>query len=445
MRYAAPESLEGAVALLVEAKGEARVLAGGTDLLVQMRADMVDPELIVDIKRIPETRTVTEEGGGWRIGAAVTGAELKEHARLKQVWPGVVEAANLIGSTQVQGRATLGGNLCNGSPAADSVPALIAAGAAATLAGPKGRRNLPVEDVMLGPRKLALTKGEILVSFLLPPRPPRSGDAYLRFIPRTEMDIAVVGAGVSVSLDGGGIITAARVSVGAVAARVLLVPEAGTGHHWEPARQGGPGPARGGGAGGLPADRRQARYHRVPHRRGGRADPADRPDRTGSSEGALMAKHHIEATVNGDAVEFLCETEETLLDVLRDTLDLTGSKEGCSSGDCGACSVMLDGRLVCACLVLGCEVGGRQIETIEGMAKGERLHPLQQRFLEAAALQCGICTPGFLMASRALLEKTPNPTEHEVRFWLAGNLCRCTGYDKIVTAVLDTAAAMRRG
>jgi CO/xanthine dehydrogenase FAD-binding subunit len=226
MRYAAPESLEGAVALLAGAKGEARVLAGGTDLLVQMRADMVDPELIVDIKRIPETRRVTEEGGGWRIGAAVTGAELKEHARLKQVWPGVVEAANLIGSTQVQGRATLGGNLCNGSPAADSVPALIAAGAVATLAGPKGRRNLPVEDVMLGPRKLALNKGEILVSFLLPTRPPRSGDAYLRFIPRTEMDIAVVGAGVSVSLDGGGIITAARVSLGAVAARVLLVPEA---------------------------------------------------------------------------------------------------------------------------------------------------------------------------------------------------------------------------
>jgi len=199
MRYEAPESLEGAVALLAGAKGETRVLAGGTDLLVQMRADMVDPELIVDIKKIPETRTVTEEKGGWRIGAAVTGAELKEHTRLKQVWPGVVEAANLIGSTQVQGRATLGGNLCNGSPAADSVPALIAAGAVATLAGPKGKRDLPVEDVMLGPRKLALGKGEIVVSFLLPPRPPRSSDAYLRFIPRTEMDIAVVGAGVSVS------------------------------------------------------------------------------------------------------------------------------------------------------------------------------------------------------------------------------------------------------
>lgn len=226
MRYEAPESVEGAVALLAGATGEARVLAGGTDLLVQMRADVLDPELIVDIKKIAETRRVTEDEGAFVIGAAVTGAEIEEHPRLKQVWPGVVEAANLIGSTQIQGRATLGGNLCNASPAADSVPALVAAGAVATLAGPAGRRDLPVEDVLLGPRQLALGKGEIVVSFRLPPRPPRSGDAYLRFIPRTEMDIAVVGAGVSLTLDGAGTITAARVSLGAVAARVLLVAEA---------------------------------------------------------------------------------------------------------------------------------------------------------------------------------------------------------------------------
>ncbi|HEY2993952.1 MAG TPA: FAD binding domain-containing protein, partial [Methylomirabilota bacterium] len=150
MRYEAPETVEKAAALLADGAGDVRVLAGGTDLLVQMRSDIVDPALIVDIKRIAETRTISEDTGGWRIGAAVTGAELKEHPRLKQVWPGVVEAANLIGSTQVQGRATLGGNLCNGSPAADSVPALIAAGAVAILAGPQGRRELPVEDVMLG-------------------------------------------------------------------------------------------------------------------------------------------------------------------------------------------------------------------------------------------------------------------------------------------------------
>jgi carbon-monoxide dehydrogenase medium subunit len=226
MRYEAPESLDTAVALLAGARGDARVLAGGTDLLVQMRADVLDPELIVDIKKIPDTRAVAQEKGGWRVGAAVTGAELKENAALRKAWPGVVEAANLIGSTQIQGRATMGGNLCNGSPAADSVPALIAAGAVATVAGPKGRRDVPVEDVMLGPRKLSLAKGEFIVSFFLPPRPKRSGDAYLRFIPRTEMDIAVVGAGVNLTVDGTGVITTARVSLGAVAAKVLLVPAA---------------------------------------------------------------------------------------------------------------------------------------------------------------------------------------------------------------------------
>ncbi len=156
-----------------------------------------------------------------------------------------------------------------------------------------------------------------------------------------------------------------------------------------------------------------------------------------------MAKYHVSSTVNGDAVEFLCETEQTLLDVLRDELHLTGSKEGCGSGDCGACSVILDGRLVCACLVLGVEANGRSVETIEGMAEGDDLHPLQQKFLEHAALQCGICTPGILIASKALLARNPDPSETEVRYWLAGTLCRCTGYDKVVRAVLDAAAEMR--
>ena len=156
-----------------------------------------------------------------------------------------------------------------------------------------------------------------------------------------------------------------------------------------------------------------------------------------------MAKHHVTTTVNGDPVEYLCESEQTLLDCLRDELDLIGAKEGCSSGDCGACSVLVDGRLVCSCLVLGVEVEGQQVETIEGMAHGEELHPLQRKFLEHAALQCGICTPGVLIAAKALLAKNPDPTETQVRYWLAGNLCRCTGYDKIVRAVMDAAAEMR--
>jgi carbon-monoxide dehydrogenase small subunit len=158
-----------------------------------------------------------------------------------------------------------------------------------------------------------------------------------------------------------------------------------------------------------------------------------------------MSKHHVSTTVNNDPVEFLCDTSQTLLDCLRDELNLTGAKEGCSSGDCGACSVLIDGRLVCACLVLGVEANDKKIETIEGMADGEKLHPLQQKFLEHAALQCGICTPGVLIAAKALLDKNKNPTETEVRYWLAGNLCRCTGYDKIIRAVMDTAADMRKG
>lgn len=156
-----------------------------------------------------------------------------------------------------------------------------------------------------------------------------------------------------------------------------------------------------------------------------------------------MARHHVTATLNGNAVEFLCETHQTLLDVLRDELHLTGTKEGCGTGDCGACSVTVDSRLICSCLMLAVEAEGKSIQTIEGMSVGEKLHPLQRKFLEHAALQCGICTPGFLIAARSLLERNPDPSEEEVRFWLAGNLCRCTGYHKIVEAVLDAAAEMR--
>lgn len=156
-----------------------------------------------------------------------------------------------------------------------------------------------------------------------------------------------------------------------------------------------------------------------------------------------MSKIHVNTTINGDEVDFLCDPRETLLDCLRDNLQLTGSKEGCGTGDCGACSVVLDGRLVCACLVLGVEAEGKTVDTVEGIAKGQDLHPLQEKFIKYAALQCGICTPGILVATKNLLERNPNPTETEVRYWLAGNLCRCTGYDKIIRAIMDTAAEMR--
>ncbi|MCP4385606.1 MAG: xanthine dehydrogenase family protein subunit M [Hyphomicrobiales bacterium] len=225
MQFEAPTSLDQAVALLAGA-ANAQVLAGGTDLLVQIRYDRAEPELIVDIKRIPGMRDISVSEQGWRIGAAVCGAQIGENEALKAEWPGVVEAAELIGSTQIQGRATLAGNLCNASPAADSVPAMVAAGAEVEICGPSGLRTLAVEDVATGPGSTSLESGELVSAFLLPRRSSRTGDAYQRFIPRTEMDIAVVGVGICLTMDESGICTAARVALGAVAERVLLVDAA---------------------------------------------------------------------------------------------------------------------------------------------------------------------------------------------------------------------------
>ena len=226
MHYARPNSMTEAVRLVAESKGNAFVMAGGSDLLVRMKGGQIEPNLIVDIKAIKGLGDITETNDGFRIGAAVPCALMGETKALKEAWPGVVEAANLIGSRQIQGRCTIAGNLCNASPAADSVPALVAAGAKVVVAGPKGARTIAVEDVAIGPGKTSLARGEIVEAILLDKRPPHSGDAYLRFIPRTEMDIAVVGAGVSLTLDGQGRVESARVALGAVAPTVLLVPQA---------------------------------------------------------------------------------------------------------------------------------------------------------------------------------------------------------------------------
>ena len=226
LAYTAPMTVEEAVRMLAGAPGVAKVLSGGTDLLVQLRSGRAKPDLIVDIKKIPDMSGIRERDGGFVIGAATPGAVLGECEALRQAWPGVVEAANLIGSTQIQGRATLAGNLCNASPAADSVPALIAARATCVVAGANGRREVPVESIVTGPGRISLGRDEFIVAFHLARRPPRSADAYLRFIPRTEMDIAVVGAGVSVTLDPNGVCTDARVVLGAVAPTALLVADA---------------------------------------------------------------------------------------------------------------------------------------------------------------------------------------------------------------------------
>jgi CO/xanthine dehydrogenase FAD-binding subunit len=223
--YTAPSTVEDAVRALAGASGIAKVLSGGTDLLVQLRSGRTRPDLIVDTKKIPGISGIREQDGAFVIGAATSGAVIGECAALRQAWPGVVEATNLIGSTQVQGRASLAGNLCNASPAADSVPALIAARATCVVAGRNGQREVAVESIVTGPGRTSLAADEFIIAFHLPKRPPRSGDAYLRFIPRTEMDIAVVGAGVSVTLDAAGVCTDARVVLGAVAPTAVVVAD----------------------------------------------------------------------------------------------------------------------------------------------------------------------------------------------------------------------------
>ena len=228
MRYQAPRTLAATIALLSNANGGARLMAGGTDLLIQIRGGRAEPELLIDLKHVPEMTTIVAENGGFRIGAAVNAMSIVEHEAFAKAWPGVIDGVKLIGSIQVKGRATLGGNLCNASPAADGVPPLIAAAARVTIVGPQGTREAAVEDVVTGPGKTSLASGELVTSILLPPRPPHSGNAYLRFTPRTEMDIAVVGAAVDLTLDRNDICTHARVSLGAVAERALLVSEAAT-------------------------------------------------------------------------------------------------------------------------------------------------------------------------------------------------------------------------
>ncbi|MGY9019185.1 MAG: FAD binding domain-containing protein [Alphaproteobacteria bacterium] len=226
MRYEAPESPDAAISLLAEAGSSARVFAGGTDVMVQIHAELIDPGVIVDIKKVPGIMDISESDGAYTFGAATPGMVLMAHEGLSSTWPGIIDGVALIGSIQVKGRASIGGNVCNGSPAADSTPTMIAANAVCNIVGPNGERTAPVEDIVTGPGKTSLVDGEFILSFSLPKRPAHSGDAYLRLTPRTEMDIAVVGAGVNITLDDDGTCTAARISLGAVAPTPLLVAEA---------------------------------------------------------------------------------------------------------------------------------------------------------------------------------------------------------------------------
>ena len=306
---------------------------------------------------------------------------------------------------------------------------------------------MPVEHFCTGPGATVLQRGDVLVARAAAASGARTADAYLRLIPRTEMDIAVAGAAVSVTLDAAGVCTRRRVAIGAVAPTALLVEAAAqalVGSRLDDEALSRAAAAASAAARPIDDKRGTAAYRRnvvgVLARRAAssprRARKNDRGEVT--SEDSRPNDHQRRA----DEVSVRAASQ-TLLDVLRNGLGLTGTKEGCATGDCGACSVLLDGRLVPSCLVLAPEAQGRTVLTIEGIATGEALHPLQQKFLEHAALQCGVCTPGFIVAAKALLDSEPQSERNETRYWLAGNLCRCTGYDKIVRAVLDAADDMR--
>ena len=328
MDYVRPRSLKEAIGLLTEADGYAVVMAGGSDLLVRMKGGFIEPDLIVDIKAIRGLSEIVQSASGFSIGAVVPCAALGETAALKQAWPGVVEASSLIGSRQIQGRCTIAGNLCNASPAADSVPALVAAGAKAVIVGAEGSRTIAVGDVPTGtgedvPRQGRDHRGDRAGES----PPPRSADAYLRFIPRTEMDIAVVGAGVNLTLDDEGRVSSARVALGAVAPTVLLLSEAaeaiiGTKLNASALESL---------AAVCSAACRPSTTSAGPSNSGAscrRACPARHEDRLRASGGTVMLGIAVSTTINGDEVEFLCQAEETLLEVLRDRLELTGAKEG---------------------------------------------------------------------------------------------------------------------
>ena len=446
--YSRPGSLDEAIKQLADGDGKARPLAGGTDLIVMLRAAaerVGSPDLVVDVKNVPELNEICyDDDDGLTLGAAVECYRIYSDETIACKYPGLTDAATLIGGIQIQGRASIGGNLCNAAPSGDSIPALIALGATANVTGPNGSRQVAVEDFCTGPGRNVLEPGELLVSISIPAPKAGSGARYIRFIPRNEMDIAVAGAGVSVEIEDGDLhVGAGCAGVGRAYAAVRAGGgrlAGGQARQRREHRRGGEHCQRG-----CQADHGHARHRGVQDApvRGADAPRAEHGCR--ESEGRRVDARQDTRTDKDQRrgrIEFLCEPRQSLLECLRDIVGLTGSKEGCNDGNCGACTVSLDGRIVTSCLVLGVEADGAEVNTIEGVASPDGLHPIQQAFLENAALQCGICTPGFIVATKALLEQEPTPSEHRIRFWLAGNLCRCTGYDKIVRAVMDASDRM---
>ena len=437
----APDTWEQALAMKA-AQPEAVPIAGGTDLMVALNFDRARPPAILDLTRVPELRDWEADDGRLRIGAGVTYTRLIEE--LGERLPGLAIASRTVGSPQIRNRGTVGGNLGTASPAGDGLPPLYVSDAEVELASATGTRRLPVADFVTGPKRQAAREDELIAAFHLP---AATGAAAVREDRHPQRDghrrlLALAGH-------------LARAPGGLCVHRVGR-PDAdprrrGRGVHRRRARRGGavggaraaggrgPGALRRARRGGGRADRRRPRQRRLPPAR------ARRPRAAHADVGVGGAAVRLTLTVNGERREADGVWEgESLLMALRDHLDLPGSKNACEQGECGSCSVYLDGELVCACLVLAGQAEGREVVTVEGLAAGDDLHAVQEAFVEAGAVQCGFCTPGLIVASHDLLARNAAPSDAEIREALAGNLCRCTGYEKILDAVRLAAGRLRR-
>ncbi|MEE8442557.1 MAG: FAD binding domain-containing protein [Dehalococcoidia bacterium] len=470
--YLEPASVEEAVALLSRYGDRARVLAGGTDLVVQMKMERLAPEYLISLRKVSELDGIVFQQDGLRIGAGTTIRAIRDDAKIKAWYPALAEACAAFSTTQVQVMGTIGGNLCNASPAADCAPALIACGADVVVTGAQGERRLPLEELFLGPGRTALRAGELLVAVVLERPRPGTGSTFLK-VSRVAADIAKVNAAVMLVREGNRIVDA-RLAFGSVAPTPLRVQRAeavlvGRTFAVDLVAEA----ARVASEEVTPIDdvRSTAWYRREIVRvlahdgmhtaweRAGQEQPAEFTDDRGPASPAghkaassaavrLTAReeHRIELTVNGEKRRIWVASNDLLLNVLREDLELTGAKYGCGIGECGACTVQMDGKPVVSCLVLAVAANGSDITTVEGLRRPNGdLDPLQDAFIEHTAFQCGYCTPGILMVAKSLLRENPHPTEGEVRDYLKGSFCRCTGYTSIVRAVMRSAGVQTDG
>jgi xanthine dehydrogenase iron-sulfur cluster and FAD-binding subunit A len=461
--YMRPATLRDAVALLVEHGERARVLAGGTNLLVDMKLERVAPRVVIDLAGVPGLAGIQEEAGMIRIGALTPIRALATSALLWEKATALAEAAAAFGSTQIAIRGTIGGNVCNGSPASDTVPALLALEAEAVLAGRDGERTTAVGDLLKEPGRTRVRPDEILRELRVPVAGSQTASAFLK-LSRVRADLSKVSVAVRLVRDGAAIRTV-RIELGSVGPTVLRARKTESALSGKAFSENAVLEAAGRVSEDIqPIDdvrstadyRRRAavalvhdaivaawsQFETAPRRPRGRTAATSRPIE--SMHVAADEVIPIRITVNGERRELDVAANELLLHVLRERLELTGAKYGCGIGECGACTVWLDGLPVLGCLVLAVSADGGDVRTVEGLAAPDgTLDPLQEAFIEENAFQCGYCTPGMLMMTKKLLEEIPEPTEDEVRDYLKGNRCRCTGYASIVRAVLRASRAER--